>query len=948
MLHRILLSLWLAAACAAHAAAQGAIAPDSAERGSVEQIAKATTERQFSSPWVSYLPASKTVPSPRKFFGRIMGAPGELLYSKQAYQYAKALAAASPRVRIFKIGRTEEGRDIIMLAIADKDGIEKLDKLKSDNAELADPRTIDAAEAARLIDTSRPFYYLNAALHSDETGSTESVLELAYRLAVSETPMIRRIRAKMVVLINPVSNPDGRDKQVDWFYRYLKGRTDYATLPRQAPPYWAKYSYVDINRDAIQLTQSPIQAVARMFFEWHPVVIHDLHESEALLMTWNGTGPYNPHIDPITFSEFLALSFHEVETMTGLGMPGVSTWNFGDGFAHLFLDSVAMNHNAIGRGYETFGNGSAETMQRILGPEDTSREWWRVLPAPTGKFLWSARDNVNYNETGILAALDYSAKNAHMLLRDFYTKSLHSWQNGLDKPPYGFIIPADQGDPRRVAQMVERLQAQHIEVSVAGAPLVLKDGRFPAGSYVVRADQPYRNYAVDLLTPQHYPKDSPPAYDDVSWELPANYHLQAFATADPAIRRARLTRLQGAPRLQGSVSGSGPVYLLKDTGQESFLEARYRLARFRVDIAARAFTLGGTRYPQGSWIIPAQSGVRAALDAAAADLDLDFSSAAALPDVLRHAAPVPRLGLWVPWADTDSIGWIRYSLDRRHIPYTYIRDEDIRAGHLHDKIDVLLYGRVDLELAEQIHGIPKTWGPMPFEKTKRTPNLGTPAASKDITGGIGWRGMEHLQRFIDRGGLLITLSSGSLLPIETGIVHGIRRDSGGVARSAQGGGAAAAAASQDALTRTPGTHVRVTFLAPHNPIAYGYPASTFVFRENEALYSMPLAWVRAAYCTTCLDGPVDSRHVVMEWGGPPGKPFVVSGQAWGAQNLIGRPAIFDMPVGKGRVVAFDFNPMHRDLNRGDQRLLWNTIINWRAIIAGAGRSALIRAEGSPD
>ena len=931
----MLLRLLLLAFLAVPAAAQDAIAPDAAEAGSVEQIAKATTEPRFLSPWVSYLPASSTVPSPEKFFGRIMGAPGELLYSAQADQYARALAAASPRVRVFKIGRTEEGRDILMIAIADKAGIENLGKLKQDNAELADPRDVDAAAASRLIDSSRPFYYLNAALHSDETGSTESVLELAYRLAVSETPMIRRIRSKMVVLINPVSNPDGRDKQVDWFYRYLKGKTDYATLPRQAPPYWAKYSYVDINRDAIQLTQSPIQAVAHMFFEWHPVVIHDLHESEALLMTWNGTGPYNPHIDPITFSEFLALSFHEVETMTGLGMPGVSTWNFGDGFAHLFLDSVAMNHNAIGRGYETFGNGSAETMERTLGPEDTSREWWRVLPPPTGRFLWSARDNVNYNETGILAALDYSAKNAHMLLRDFYEKGLHSWRKGLDEPPYGFIIPPDQGDPRRVAQMVERLQAQHIEVDVADAPIALKDGHFPAGSYVVRADQPYRNYAVDLLTRQHYPKDSPPPYDDVSWELPANYHLKAYPTADPAIREARLTRLQGPVRLRGDVAGGGPVYLLKDTGQESLLEARYRLARFRIDIAERGFTQGGEHYPQGSWIIPAQAGVRGALDATAAALDLHFASAPEEPDVLRHATPVPRLGLWVPWADTDSIGWIRYSLDRRHIPYTYVRDEDIRAGHLRDKIDVLLYGRVDLEFAEQIHGIPRTSGPMPFEKTKQTPNLGTPAASKDITGGIGWGGMQHLQRFIDRGGLMITLSSGSLLPIEGGIVRGIRRDSGGVARSAQGGGAAAAAASQDALTRTPGTHVRVTFLAPHNPIAYGYPASTFVFRENEALYSMPLAWVRAAYCTTCLDGPVDTRHVVMEWGGPPGKPFVVSGQAWGAQNLIGRPAIFDMPVGKGRVVAFDFNPMHRDLNRGDQRLLWNAIINWRALIAGS-------------
>ncbi|MDE1922308.1 MAG: hypothetical protein KGI55_02700 [Gammaproteobacteria bacterium] len=946
MLRSFVRAAFAACLIGAQALALGSIAPDTAEPGSVAAIARATTEARFLSPWVAYLPASAHVPSPLKYFGRIMGAPGELLYSSQADAYARALAAASARVRVFTIGHTEEGRPIIMIAIADRDGIAHLADYKAANAELADPRTVDPARAARLIAASRPFYYLNAALHSDETGSTESVLELAYRLAVSNTPMIRRIRKRMVVLINPVSNPDGRDKQVDWFYRYLKGKTDFAKLPRQAPPYWAKYTFVDINRDAIQLTQSPIKAVAHMFFAWHPVVIHDLHESEALLMTWNGTGPYNPHIDPITFSEFLALSFHEVETMTGLGMPGVSTWNFGDGFAHLYLDSVAMNHNAIGRGYETFGNGSAETMERTLGPEDTSREWWRVLPPPTGEFLWSARDNVNYNETGILAALDYSAKNAGMLLRDFYTKSLHSLQNGRDKPPYGFIIPADQGDPRRVAQMVARLQSQHIEVSVADSPIVLKDGRYPAGSYVVRADQPYRNYAVDLLTRQHYPKDAPPPYDDVSWELPANYHLKAYPTDDPAIQRASMTLLRGAPDPHGAVAGEGPVYLLRDSGQESLLEARYRLAKFKVDIAARDFTQGGVRYPQGSWIIPAQAGLRAALDRAAFDLDLRFTSAASLPAVAAHAAPVPRLGLWVPWADTDSIGWIRYSLDRRHIPYTYIRDEDIRAGRLRDKVDVLLYGRVDLELAEQIHGIPKKWGPMPYEKTPRTPNLGTPAASRDITGGIGWTGMAHLQHFIDRGGLMITLSSGSLLPIEGGIVRGIRRDSGGVARSAQGGGAAAAAAAQDALTRTPGTHVRVTFLAPHNPIAYGYPASTYVFRENEALYAMPLRWLRASYCTTCLDGPVDTRHVVMEWGGPPDKPFVVSGQAWGAANLIGRPAIFDMPVGKGRVVAFDFNPMHRDLNRGDQRLLWNAIINWRRIIDGPGADGLTAA-GSP-
>lgn len=912
--------------------------PDTAEPGSVEEIAKATTEAQFLSPWVSYLPASANVPSPRAFFGRIMGAPGELVDSAKAYSYCRALAAASPRVRVFTIGRSEEGRDILLVAIADEKGIANLNQLKAATAQLADPRRVDARTGENLIVNFRPIYYFNAALHSDETGSTESVLELAYRLAVSEQPMIRRIRENLVVLINPVSNPDGRDKQVEWFYRYLKGKTDRDTLPRQSPPYWGKYVFVDINRDAHQLTQETTKAVARMFFEWHPTVIHDLHEAVPLLMTWNGTGPYNPDVDPITFSEFLSLSFYEMQRMTGMGMPGVSTWNFGEGFAELFLDSIAMNHNAIGRGYETFGNGTAETLTRELPPDDTSREWYRPLPPPAGKFAWSARDNVNYNETGMLAALDYAATNSHELLRNFYTKSLHSYHKGLDEPPYAFLIPEDQGDPARVAQLVTRLMSQHIEVSRAKTAILLKDRSFPAGTYVVRLDQPYRNYAVDLLTPQHYPIDATEPYDDVSWELPAHYHLQVFPTADATIRSADLVLLAQAPQPKGKVElGLGTNFLLRDSGQEGLLEARFLLSRFDVEIAEKSFTAGEPSYTAGSWIIPEQKGVTEALQEVGNQLALTFHSVNVLPSVPRHPAKVPRLGVWVPWADTDSIGWVRYSLDQRKVPYLYLRDEDIRAGNLLDKIDVLLYGHVDLELAEQIQGLPKIWSPMAFKKTPQTPSLGTPAQSDDITGGIGWEGLAQIQKFVEQGGLFITLGSGSMLALEAGIVRGVRRDSGGVPRSSQGGGTASAAAAQQAVTRTPGAHIRVTFERPGHPIAYGYLAHTYVFRQNFPLYATPRRWLRMAYCTTCLDGPIDSSSVVLEWGDRDGAPLLISGQVWGEANLIGRPAILDSPVGQGHVISFNFNPLHRDLNRGDQRMLWNAILNWQAILGSPAK-----------
>ena len=908
---------------------QDPAAPDAAEAGSVDAIRSATGDPKFLSPLVSYLPRVDGVPSPLAFFKRIMGAPGELVNTTQAYAYCRALAAASPRVRVFTIGRSEEGREILMLAIADEAGIRELDRLKTVTSTLADPRRIDPAAASRLAETGRPIYYFNAALHSDETGSTEATLELAYRLAVSKQPAIERIRQRLVVLINPVSNPDGRDKVVDWFYTYLKGKTDFALLPRQSPPYWSKYTFVDINRDTHQQTHEATKAVHRMFHEWHPTVVHDLHEGSPLMLTWNGTGPYNPNIDSITYDEFLELSFHEVQAMTAAGMPGVSTWNFGEAFSHLYLDSVAMNHNSIGRGYETWGNGSAETMRRTVGPARRTPRWYNLEPPPA-EVVWSARDNINYQETGALVVLDFAARHAPEMLQNFYRKGWNSWQKGITGPPYAFLIPADQGDPARVAQMVARLIGQHIEVARATADIRLSDASLPAGTYVVRLDQPYRNYAVDLLTRQDYPKDGGEPYDDISWELPAHYHLDVRPTADPAVRTAAVAPVGDPPHAEGRVVGTGPVLLVRDTGQEALLEARYRLAPFTVKIAEAAFKTAGVSYPAGSWILAPRMALRTPRAPRRPISGSNSLPRQPRPTCATHDAKPPRIGVWVPWADTDSIGWIRYILDQRHVPYVYLRDEDVRAGALASRIDVLLYGHVDLELAEQIQGLPKAWGPMPFKKTAATPASERPRNPTTSPAASDGRDLRRSSKFIEGGGLMVTLGSGSMLPLEGGIVRGVRRAAGGVPRLSGGNGANAL---DDAETRTPGSHVRVTFTRPDHPLAYGYPAETHVFRQNFPLYDVPRRWLRMAYCTTCLDGPFDRSAIVLQWGSVAGAPFVVSGQAWGEGRLLGRPAILDVPVGRGHVVAFNFNPMHRDLNRGDHRMVWNALLNWQAIVA---------------
>ena len=115
-------------------------------------------------------------------------------------------------------------------------------------------------------------------------------------------------------------------------------------------------------------------------------MIHDLHESVALLLTWNGTSPVNEHIDPLTYTERLELSFHEVQTLTGFGMPGVWTWNFGDDLAHLYLDSIGHQPQ---RRWDADTRHTATAVPRPAlratdRPYGRAVEWYRPVPAPPG------------------------------------------------------------------------------------------------------------------------------------------------------------------------------------------------------------------------------------------------------------------------------------------------------------------------------------------------------------------------------------------------------------------------------------------------------------------------------------------------------------------------------------------------------------------------------------
>ncbi|HUP19269.1 MAG TPA: M14 family zinc carboxypeptidase [Gemmatimonadota bacterium] len=950
--------------------------PDVPEAGSVEAIARWTTAPEFLPNRVAYVPESPTVPSPADVLGRVTGAPDELSSVEEIHRYFRRLDEASDRVRVETIGESEEGREILLAIVSSEENLNDLERHAAAAAALADPRTTSRQEMETIVEGAVPLYHLLAGLHSTETGSPEMVMELAYRLAVSDTPEIRRIRDGVIVLITPVVEPDGRDRVVQWYYRHLRdrqGRMPYEDLREfGSPPYWGHYAYHDNNRDGIQLTLALTRAIHETFYRYRPVVLHDLHESLPLLYVSTGHGPYNRAIDPVTINEWTQMAHHEAGALQSEGLPGVWVWGFWDGWWPGYLFSVANNHHAVGRFYETFGNSLAGTFRRHLGETRyvgkpvVTRQWYRPSP-PDSTVVWSLRNNTNYMQAGVLEALEYAALHGEETLRSFWGKGNRALERGRTEKPAAWVFPQEQRDPGRLAYLVNQLRRHRIEVHRTTADAAAGDSTVSAGSYVVRMDQPYRDAALMLLERQAFPEDEPnPPYDDVAWTLPLLYGVEARAVDEREVLDAPMVAVDFDVAPEGGVTGEGAAYLLADRGQSSLLAFRVRLPRHRIEAAEAAFEANDVEYPIGSWIV---RGDREALDRVAAELGLALEATAEVPDVERHAVDLPRLAVWHPWTSTQDVGWVRYTLDEVGVPYRLISDDDLKRGDLEDRFDVILAPNVGGDFARLVHGIDPSRGPLAYTRTDDYPSHGVPNADDDITGGMGFRGLANLQRFVEEGGVLLAVGNAGRLAVDGGIVRRVGRPSGDF--------------------RTPGSELFAKVLRPEHPLTWGYEPETSVFRGVGPLWEVDLRhreWVVVQFGSKKVED-LDARDArYAEKTGTAGeaapaaeeppaegpetgvqppdfgaavetpdgdaeaddadgadgeeadkdedeakdakKDLVLSGFVHGKDVVDGQPAILDVPVGRGRVILFAFNPLHRYLNHSDFRFAFNAILHW--------------------
>jgi hypothetical protein len=920
-----------------------------------QKIRQYTTDPVFTTKYVNYLPAAPGIPTPADVLGHIVGAPDILSYSADVYKYFAALAKASPRIKVMTIGKTEEGRDWILAVISDAATIRNLDRYKQITAGLADPRKISETEARRLIGQGKPIYWATGGMHSSETGSVEMLMELAYRLVADESPFIKTIRDNSIVMITPILEPDGRDKYVDVA---MAPRKDPQTTVTSRLLYWGRYVSHDNNRDNIGQALALTKNIMKVSLGFHPQVMHDLHESASHLYISTGSGPYNAWLDPIVIDEWHQMAYNEVDGMTREGVPGVWTHAFYDGWAPNYAFYAANGHNAIGRFYETQGAGDASTRIISAGGD---RTWYRPNP-PVGQLVWSIRDNVNLQQSALLIGLNNTAVNRERFLENFYLKSKRSVAKAKAEGPAAYIFPGNDPRPGQAARLLRMLQVQGVEIHKTDQALKLGDTSYPAGSHIVRMDQPYSRMADMLLDRQFYNTSDPRPYDDVGWTLGPLFNVKTVRTNDPAVLAAPMTLVQGEVRAPGGLvkTGSGPVqaYLINHAAENGMASFRFKNKDLKIQAAEKAFELEGRKFNAGTFVLKAAdnaAGVESVLDAAGKAFGLTVA-AGPLPDVPLHEVSVPRIALMHTWQNTQTEGWVRIALDEIGVPYDYISVHAARDNaKLRDKYDVILFGPSSGDALSLVNGVtgdkPQAW-----KKTTLTPNIGVEDSADDIRGGLELEGVLHLRDFVKDGGLFITLANTSVLPIHFGMAGGLSIRTtqnlwaqGSVFKAevsdktspivygyddslsvyfSQGpvfgaGGMGAGARPMGAAMMPTGRPTGRGSLDDPD-IAQGRPrdiAQKSLEEFRKAQKDAPPPAARAAA------GPVAlQRKTIMNFARD-AKSLLISGGLAGAEELAGTPALVDAAVGRGHVIMFAFNPMWRHETHGSFALVTNAMLN---------------------
>jgi hypothetical protein len=542
------------------------------------------------------------------------------------------------------------------------------------------------------------------------------------------------------------------------------------------------------------------------------------------------------------------------------------------------------------------GGGQASTTPSTGRGGGQNREWYRGIAIPPGAAAnFSRRNNTNYMQTGVLSALQLTSMFPNLVLDNFYRKTINSIEAGKTDPPHGYVIPP-QRDMTRVAQLVNLLRVQRIEIGQTTGEIKTSDGTFPAGSYVIKRDQPYGRLAKNLLERQDYPDPNLRTYDDSGWTMGLASLVDVKEIKDKAILAAKTTPV-GEAVVKGKVTGKGSAGLaVAHFGSNNMIAFRYRLKNVPMKVADKSFKAEGIEFPAGSFVVTPPADM-APVRAAVEELGLTAAALSSAPGVAMHDADVPRVAIYSSWdRATQEIGWVRFTFDKFGIPFDLIYKERVKQGDLRTDYDVIVMPTQNAGRSAVF--APPAARPVPYTKNEKYKFLGMYGETDDLTGGMAAEGVEAFQRFLDGGGTLVTMGNAVRFPTELGMARTVD-----------------ASGSTSSAFYAPRPIVNAEVLRLDHPVFYGY---------TERI--MPVKYFSGPLMTA---GEPDRGNVLARYVG--GDDAVLSGLMRGADEIRERPFAVEVPggfSGKGRVVMFANNPIYRWQNHGEFNMVFNTLLNW--------------------